>query len=120
MRIFVCPAKLFAQKALARRFDALAPVLQPLIPAHLFLPPMRGKLHEEAQLIMSKFIREIMAAVVMAALVSTGALAQGKGKGGDKRPPKPPVKIIDGKGGGKPPQPQPKPPKDDDRGKKKP
>jgi len=49
--------------------------------------------------------------------VSTGAFAQGKG--GDKRPPKPPVKIIDGKGGSRP-QPPPQKPKDDRGGKKKP
>ena len=67
---------------------------------------------------MSKKLREIMAAVVMAALVSTGAFAQGRGK--DKRPDKKPVKVIDGKGGGSRPQnPPPKPPKDRG-GKKKP
>ena len=68
---------------------------------------------------MSRKLREIMAALVMATLVSTGAVfAQGKGQ--DKRPPKPPVKVIDGKGrGGKPPREQPKPPKED-RGKKRP
>jgi hypothetical protein len=68
---------------------------------------------------MSRKLRKIMAALVMATLVSTGALAQGKGKGSDKRPPKPPVKIIDGKGGGKPSKPPQKPPKED-RGKKRP
>ena len=69
---------------------------------------------------MSRKLREIMAAVVMATLVSTGAVfAQGKGH--DKRPPKPPVKVIDGKGGeSKPPREQPKPPKEDRGGKKKP
>jgi hypothetical protein len=62
---------------------------------------------------MSKFIQQIMAALVMTVVVSTGAFAQGRGKGQDKqRPPKPPVKIIDGKGGGKPPQPPQRPPKD--------
>ena len=66
---------------------------------------------------MSK-LRKIMAAMVMAALLSTGAFAQGRGK--EKLPEKKPVKVIDGKGGGsKPPQPPPKPPKDD-RDKKKP
>src|SRR5688572_32104477 len=49
---------------------------------------------------------------------SAGAFAQGKG--GDKRPPKPPAKVIEGKGSGrKPPRDQPKPPKED-RGKKRP
>jgi hypothetical protein len=66
---------------------------------------------------MSK-LREIMAAVVVATLVSTGAFAQGKG--GDKRPPKPPVKIIDGKGGGRPNNPPPQNPPKEDRGKKRP
>jgi len=55
---------------------------------------------------------------MMTALVSAGAFAQGKG--GDKRPPKPPAKVIEGKGSGsKPPRDQPKPPKED-RGKKRP
>ena len=54
----------------------------------------------------------------MMGALSTGAFAQGKGK--DKRPPKEPVKVIDGKGGSnRPPQPPPRPPKED-RGKKKP
>ncbi len=55
----------------------------------------------------------------MMGALSTGAFAQGKGK--DKRPPKEPVKVIDGKGGrdNRPPQPPPKPPKED-RGKKRP
>ena len=67
---------------------------------------------------MSKLVQKLLAAVMMTALVSAGAFAQGKG--GDKRPPKPPVKVIDGKGGGsKPPRDQPKPPKED-RGKKRP
>ena len=65
---------------------------------------------------MSKLIQQMMAALVMTAVVSAGAFAQGRGKGQDKRPPKPPVKIIDGKGGSKPPPPPQKPPKD----KKKP
>jgi hypothetical protein len=70
---------------------------------------------------MSKFVRQILAAVVMATLVSTGAFAQGKGQ--DKKPPKQPVKIIDGKGGGggRPSNPPPqKPPKEDRGGKKRP
>lgn len=68
---------------------------------------------------MSKKLREIMAALVIAALVSTGAFAQGRGRGGDKRPDKKPVKVIDGKkGDSRPPDPPPKPPKD--RGGKKP
>lgn len=62
---------------------------------------------------MSKFGREILAAVVMIGVLSGGCFAQ---KGKDKRPPKEPVKVIDGKGGSnKPPPPQK--PKDD---KKKP
>lgn len=56
--------------------------------------------------------------VVMMGILSTSAFAQDKGK--EKRPPKEPVKVIDGKGGGsgsnRPPQPPPKP-RDD---KKKP
>ena len=68
---------------------------------------------------MSKFLRQIMAAAMMTALVSAGAFAQGRGQ--DKRPPKPPVKIIDGKRGGKPNDPPPqKPPKEDRGGKKRP
>jgi len=112
VRIFVTAAKLFAQKAPVWRYHRLAPLLQPSESAHLFLPPLRGNKHEEARLKMSSKLRKIMAALVMATLVSTGALAQGKGKGGDKRPPKPPVKIIDGKGGGRP-NPPPDKPKDD-------
>jgi hypothetical protein len=68
---------------------------------------------------MSKFVRKLMAAVVMATLVSTGAFAQGRGRGQDKKPPKQPVKIIDGKGGGRPSNPPPQKPKED-RGKKRP
>ena len=69
---------------------------------------------------MSKFVRQIVAALVMTTLVSAGAFAQGRGRGQEKRPPKPPVKVIDGKGSGsKPPREQPKPPKED-RGKKRP
>ncbi len=68
---------------------------------------------------MTKFVRQILAAVVMAALVSTGAFAQGRGQ--DKKPEKKPVKIIDGKGGGgRPSNPPQKPPKEDRGGKKKP
>lgn len=69
---------------------------------------------------MSKKLREIMAALVIAALLSTGALAQGRGKDKDqdKRPDKKPVKVIDGKGGSKPPEPPPKQPKE--KGDKKP
>ena len=67
-----------------------------------------------------KLVREILAAVMITALVSTGAFAQGRGQ--DKRPDKKPVKVIDGKGGGsRPPQSPPqKPPKDDRGGKKRP
>ena len=55
----------------------------------------------------------------MMGALSTGAFAQGRDK--DKRPPKEPVKVIDGKGGSnRPPNPPPQKPKDDDRGKKKP
>lgn len=56
--------------------------------------------------------------VVMMGALSTGALAQ-KDRDKDKRPPKEPVKVIDGKGGSnRPPQPPPRP--KDDGGKKKP
>lgn len=69
---------------------------------------------------MSNLLQKLMVVVMMGAL-STGAFAQGKGKGDDKRPPKEPVKVIDGKGGSnRPPQPPPKPPKEDRGGKKKP
>lgn len=68
---------------------------------------------------MSKLVRNLLVVVMMGAL-STGAFAQGKGKDKDKRPPKEPVKVIDGKGGSnRPPQPPPKPPKEQG-GKKKP
>ena len=67
---------------------------------------------------MSKLLRKIMV-VVMMGILSTSAFAQGRGK--DKRPPKEPVKVIDGKGGGggsnRPPQRPPDKPKGD---KKKP
>jgi hypothetical protein len=64
---------------------------------------------------MSKLVRQILAAMVMATVLSTGAFAQ---KGQDKRPDKKPVKVIDQKGqGSRPPAPPPRPPKDD---KKKP
>lgn len=67
-----------------------------------------------------KLIQQILAAIVMTAVISTGAFAQGKG--GDKRPKKEPVRVIDGKGGNRPPPQQPKPPpkQDDRRGKKRP
>lgn len=67
---------------------------------------------------MMKLIQKILAAMVMTAVLSTGAVsAFGQGKGGDKRPKKETVRVIDGKkGSNKPP---PKPPKDN-RGKKKP
>ncbi len=67
---------------------------------------------------MSKFVKQLLAAVVMATLVSTGAFAQGRGQ--DKKPEKKPVKIIDGKGGGGRPNPPPQKPKEDRGGKKKP
>ncbi len=63
---------------------------------------------------MMKVIQQILAAMVMTAVMSAGALAQGKG--GDKRPKKEPARVIEGKGGNKPPQ--PKPPKRDDRKKR--
>jgi hypothetical protein len=68
---------------------------------------------------MSNLIRKLLVVVMMGAL-STGAFAQGRGK--DKRPPKEPVKIRDGKGGSnRPPQPPPpQKPKDDRGGKKRP
>jgi hypothetical protein len=67
---------------------------------------------------MTKLIQQTLAAMVMTAVMSTGIVsAFGQGKGGDKRPKKETVRVIDGKkGGNKPP---PRPPKDD-RGKKKP
>lgn len=67
---------------------------------------------------MMKLVQQILAALMMTAVVSTGALAQGKGQ--DKRPKKETVRVIDGKGNNKPPQQQPKPPKQDGGGKKKP
>ena len=68
---------------------------------------------------MSKLTRKLLVVAMMGAL-STGAFAQGRGK--DKRPPKEPVRVIDGKGGSNrpPPNPPPQKPKDDDRGKKRP
>jgi hypothetical protein len=69
---------------------------------------------------MMKLLRQTLAAMVMAAVMSAGAGAVSafdQGKGGDKKPKKDPVRVIDGKKGrDKPP---PKPPKDD-RGKKRP
>lgn len=73
---------------------------------------------------MSKFARQIMGTLVMAAMLSTGAFGVfGQGKGQDKRPDKKPVKVIDGKGGGgggKPSNPPPRPPRDDRGDKKRP
>lgn len=63
---------------------------------------------------MINFVRQILAAMVMMAVVSTGIFAQGKDR--DKRPKKETVRVIEGKGGNKPPPQKPK----DDRGKKKP
>ena len=63
---------------------------------------------------MSRKLREIMAAFVMATLVSTGA-AFAQGKGQDKRPDKKPVKVKDGKAGGGGRPSSPPPPKDDRR-----
>jgi hypothetical protein len=67
---------------------------------------------------MMKFVRQTLAAMVMTAVMSAGAVsAFDQGKGRDKRPKKETVRVIDGKkGSNKPP---PRPPKDD-RGKKKP
>jgi hypothetical protein len=68
---------------------------------------------------MTKLIRQILAAMVMTTVMSAGAAIafdQGKGKGGDKRPKKETVRVIDGKKGSNKPPPKPK----DDRGKKKP
>ena len=67
---------------------------------------------------MMNLLKQILAAMVMTAVVSTGAFAQGRGRGGDKRPKKESVRVIEGKGSNKPPQ--PKPPKQDNRGKKRP
>ena len=68
---------------------------------------------------MMKLVQQILAALMMTAVISTGALAQGKGQ--DKqRPKKETVRVIDGKGGNKPPPQQPKPPKQDGDRKKKP
>jgi hypothetical protein len=68
---------------------------------------------------MSNLVRKLLVVVMMGAL-STGAFAQGKGRDKDKRAPKEPVKVIDGKGGSnRPPNPPPQKPKDN-RGKKKP
>ena len=65
---------------------------------------------------MSNLVRKLLVVAMMGAL-STGAFAQRKGK---DKPPKEPVKVIDGKGGrNRPPQPPPQKPKDN-RGKKKP
>lgn len=68
---------------------------------------------------MTKLVRQTLAAMVMTAVMSAGAAsAFAQGRGQDKRPKKETVRVIDGKGGNKPPQ--PKPPKQDGRGKKKP
>ena len=117
MRIFVSTAKLFAQNALVGRNNVLAPVLQPLWSAHLFLPPVRMKCMRRLGLKMSKLLQKIMVVVMMMGIVSTSAFAQGRGN--DKRPPKEKVKVIDTKGSGgrdrPPPRPQDKPPKDKKR-----
>jgi len=121
VRIFGSTAKLFAQKRPAGRniFWHLACNL----PSRRisFSLPCAGALHEEAWLKMRK-LREIMAALVIATLVSAGAFAQGRGRGQDKLPDKKPVKVKDGKGsgGGRPSNPPDKPPKQDRGGKKKP
>lgn len=67
---------------------------------------------------MTKLIQQPLAVMVMTAVMSAGAItAFAQGKGGDKRPKKETVRVIDGKkGSNKPP---PRPPKDD-RGKKRP
>ena len=118
MRIFVSAAKLFAQNAPARRYYVLAPVLQP--PSQRISSPSLAQddCTKEAWLKMMNFVRQILAAMIMTAVVSTGVLAQGKGQ--DKRPKKETVRVIEGKGGGGNKPPQPKPPKQDDRGKKRP
>jgi hypothetical protein len=70
-------------------------ILQPLVTARLFLPPMRTR-HEEALAKMMKFVRQIMVVAIMA-FVSVGAFGQRGGRGQDKRPPKDPAKVIDKK-----------------------
>jgi hypothetical protein len=120
VRIFVSAAKLFAQKRPADAIMFWHPSCSLPSRRISFSLPCAGTWHEEARLKMSRLIRELLAAVMITALVSTGAFAQGRGQ--DKRPDKKPVKDIDGKGGGggRPSNPPQKPPKEDRGGKKKP
>jgi len=74
---------------------------------------MRAIRHEEAQLKMIRFVRQIVV-VAMLGIVSAGALAQRKDQ--DKRPPKEPAKVIENRKDNRPP-PRNDRPKDDNRKK---
>ncbi len=76
---------------------------------------MRAIKHEEAQLKMIRFVRQIVV-VAMLGVVSAGAFAQRKDKDQDKRPPKEPVKVIENRKDNRPP-PNNNRPKDDNRKK---
>ena len=68
------------------------------------------KLHEEAQVKMMRLVRQI-AVLLILAIMPVGAFAQRKGQ--DKRPPKPPVKVIENPKDNRPPPNRDRPKKDD-------
>lgn len=74
---------------------------------------MRAIKHEEAQLKMIRFVRQIVV-VAMLGVVSAGAFAQRKDQ--DKRPPKEPAKVIENRKDNRPP-PNNNRPKNDNRKK---
>jgi len=62
---------------------------------------------------MMRLVRQIVV-LLMLVMVPLGAFAQRRGQGGDKRPPKEPVKVIENRKD-KPPPPKNDRPKRDDR-----
>jgi len=73
-------------------------------------PSHARKLHEEAQVKMMRLVRQI-AVLLILAIMPVGAFAQRKGQ--DKRPPKPPVKVIENPKDNRPPPNRDRPKKDD-------
>lgn len=63
---------------------------------------------------MIKLLRELLVIAMMLGVVSTGAFAQRRGGGQDKRPPKDPVKVVTND------RKEPRPPRNDNQQRPKP